>query len=60
MARIVEVLPQDSEIEELTSPKNAQAASALKHRREVKRRLDDYLERAELRKALGVDEDDFL
>lgn len=58
MARIFEVLPQDSELEELTSPKNAKAAKALKHRREVKRRLDDYLERAELRKALGLDEDD--
>ncbi|AZQ09156.1 MULTISPECIES: hypothetical protein [Shewanella] len=58
MARIIEVLPQDSEIEELTSPKNAQAAKALKHRREVKRRLDDYLERAELRRALGVDDDE--
>ncbi|ABM01367.1 hypothetical protein SHAM105786_16445 [Shewanella amazonensis] len=60
MARIVEILPQDSEMEELTSPKNAQAAKALKRRQEVKRRLDDYLERAELKKALGLDdEDDF-
>ncbi|WP_372873060.1 hypothetical protein [Shewanella sp.] len=58
MARIIEVLPQDSEIEELTSPKNAQAANAMKHRREVKRRLDDYLERAELRKALGLENDE--
>ncbi|QSX36778.1 hypothetical protein [Shewanella sedimentimangrovi] len=59
MAHIVEVVPNDTEIEELTSPRNAQAAKALKHKREVKRRLEDYLERAELRKALGVDEDDF-
>ncbi|MCL2918545.1 PA3496 family putative envelope integrity protein [Shewanella litorisediminis] len=58
MARIVEILPQDSEMEELTSPKNAQAAKALKRRQEVKRRLDDYLERAELKKALGLDDDD--
>ncbi|MDF0534727.1 hypothetical protein KDN34_02055 [Shewanella yunxiaonensis] len=58
MAHIVDVVPDDAEIEAMTVPKNRQAERVLKHRREVKRRLEDYLERMQLRKALGLDDDE--
>ncbi|QSX33332.1 hypothetical protein JYB87_16670 [Shewanella avicenniae] len=58
MAHIFEVLPNDAEIEALTTPRNRQAAKALQHRREVRRRLDDCLERLQLRRALDLDEDE--
>ncbi|GGZ09585.1 MULTISPECIES: PA3496 family putative envelope integrity protein [Shewanella] len=58
MTHIVDLVPDDAEIEAMTTPKNRQAEHALKHRREVKRRLEDYLERLQLRKALGLDDDE--
>lgn len=59
MAHIIEVVPNDTEIEAMTTPRNSKAAEAMQHRREVKRRLEDYLEKAELRRALGEDDDFF-
>ena len=58
MAYIHEVLPNDNEIEAMTAPKNVRAAKALQHRRDVRRRLEDCLERLELRRALDLDEDE--
>jgi hypothetical protein len=58
MAHIVELVPNDAEIEAMTTPKNRQAEKALQHKRQVKRRLEDYLERLELRRAMGLDDDD--
>ena len=59
MAHIIEVVPNDTEIDAMTTPRNSKAAEAMQHRREVKRRLEDYLEKAELRRALGEDDDFF-
>lgn len=56
MTRIVEALPDEHEIDELTNPKGSQAATNLQQRRAVKRRLDDYFEQMQLRKALGLDD----
>ncbi|MGL5668583.1 MAG: PA3496 family putative envelope integrity protein, partial [Shewanella sp.] len=53
MAHITEVVPNDTEIEAMTTPRNSKAAEAMQHKREIKKRLEDYLERAELRRALG-------
>ncbi|PTA51455.1 hypothetical protein C9I43_13630 [Shewanella morhuae] len=56
MAHITEVVPNDTELEAMTNPKNSKAVETMQHRREVKRRLEDYLERAELKRALGDDD----
>lgn len=58
MARINEHVPDETEIDAMVTPKNMKAAENLKHRRQIKRRLEDYLESAQLRKAIG--DDDFL
>ncbi|MCH1920093.1 hypothetical protein L9G15_11680 [Shewanella sp. A3A] len=58
MAHIYEVLPDDNEIEAMAAPKNVRAAKAMQHRREVRRRLEDCLERLQLRRALDLDEDE--
>ncbi|MEZ9370093.1 hypothetical protein [Shewanella sp. 10N.286.52.B9] len=56
MANITETIPNDTEIEAMVSPKNQRSAEIIEHKRQVKRRLDDYLEQAELRKSLGEDD----
>ncbi|ARD20982.1 MULTISPECIES: hypothetical protein [Shewanella] len=60
MANITESIPNDTEIDAMVSPRNKRSAEIIERKRQVKRRLDDYLEQAELRKSLGDDlEDDF-
>ncbi|MCE9685870.1 MULTISPECIES: PA3496 family putative envelope integrity protein [Shewanella] len=59
MAHITEVVPDEMELEAMVSPRNRKAAEVMQHKRAVKRRLEDYLERAELRRALGEDDDLF-
>ncbi|MGL5048142.1 MAG: PA3496 family putative envelope integrity protein [Shewanella sp.] len=56
MAHIIEVVPNDAELEAMTTPRNSKAAEVMQHRREIKKRLEDYLERAELKRALGDDD----
>lgn len=56
MTHITEVVPNDTELEAMTTPRNSKSAEAMQHKREVKKRLEDYLERAELRRALGDDD----
>lgn len=55
MTKIIETLPDDNEIEELTNPKNMQAAKKMEQKRTIKRKLDDFIEQMELNKALGTD-----
>ncbi|MBB1268208.1 PA3496 family putative envelope integrity protein [Shewanella sp. SR44-3] len=56
MANLTERVPDDTEIEAMTTPRNSKSAESIQHRREVKRRLEDYLERIQLRKAIGDDD----
>lgn len=56
MANLSERVPDDTEIEAMTSPRNPKSAENLRHKRQVKRRLEDYLEQAQLRKAIGDDD----
>ncbi|ABO22300.1 hypothetical protein SHLO109777_12930 [Shewanella loihica] len=55
MAQLLDVIPNDAEIEAITAPKNPKAACELQHRREVKRRLEELLEEAALKRAMGGD-----
>ena len=55
MAQIIELVPNDREIEAFTSPRNPQTADELQHRREVKKRLEELLAAAELKRAMGGD-----
>ncbi|WP_179079047.1 hypothetical protein [Shewanella sp. UCD-KL12] len=55
MAQIIELVPNDAEIEAFTAPKNQQAADEIKHKREVKKRLEELLAEAELQRAMGGD-----
>ncbi|MGS0682560.1 PA3496 family putative envelope integrity protein [Shewanella sp. 125m-7] len=57
MAQIIDFVPNDAEMEAYTTPKNQQAANELAHKKEVKKRLEAYLERAQLKRDLS--EDDF-
>ncbi|ABV89044.1 PA3496 family putative envelope integrity protein [Shewanella pealeana] len=57
MAQIIDLVPNDAEMEAYTTPKNQQAADELAHKKAVKKRLEDYLERAQLKRDLS--EDDF-
>ncbi|MCC4834205.1 hypothetical protein Q4601_10305 [Shewanella sp. 1_MG-2023] len=52
MANITETIPNDTEIEAMVTPRNKRSAEIIERKRQVKRRLDDYLEQAELRKNL--------
>lgn len=56
MANITETIPNDTEIEAMVTPKNRRSAEIIERKRQVKRRLDAYLEQAELRKSLGDDD----
>jgi hypothetical protein len=58
MANFTDRVPDDTEIDAMTTPRNVKSAESLQHRRQIKRRLEDFLERAQLRKAIG-DEDLF-
>ncbi|WP_299790403.1 hypothetical protein [uncultured Shewanella sp.] len=55
MAQIIDLVPNDAEIEAMTAPKNKRAADDLKHRREVKKRLEERLAEAALQRAIGGD-----
>ncbi|WP_153916621.1 hypothetical protein [Shewanella sp. TC10] len=52
MANITENIPNDTEIEAIVTPKNKRSAEIIERKKQVKRRLDDYLEQAELRRNL--------
>ncbi|WP_165398981.1 MULTISPECIES: PA3496 family putative envelope integrity protein [Shewanella] len=57
MANLTEHVPNDTELEEMAKPRNVKKAQALEHKRAVRRKLDDYLEDAQLRRDI---EDDFM
>ncbi|ARD21251.1 MULTISPECIES: PA3496 family putative envelope integrity protein [Shewanella] len=57
MAEIIEFVPSNTEIDGFEKPSNPKAKEDIQHRREVKRRLEDYLEAQQLKRAMG--EDDF-
>ncbi|MFC3186165.1 hypothetical protein ACFOD0_04555 [Shewanella intestini] len=57
MANLTEHVPNDIELEEMSKPRNIKAAQVLEHKREVRRKLDDFLDNAQLRKDI---EDDFM
>jgi len=56
MANLTDRVPNDTEIDTMTTPRNAKSTEALLHKRQVKRRLEDFLEQAQLRKAIGDDD----
>jgi hypothetical protein len=56
MANLTDRVPDDTEIDSMVAPTNSKSAESLQHRREVRRRLEDYLEKAQLRKAIGDDD----
>ncbi|MCL1084077.1 MAG: hypothetical protein V7771_14915 [Shewanella psychromarinicola] len=56
MANLTERVPDDTEMDAMTTPRNVKSAEALQHKRQVKRRLEDFLEQAQLRKAIGDDD----
>ncbi|WP_167496055.1 MULTISPECIES: PA3496 family putative envelope integrity protein [Shewanella] len=56
MANLTDRVPDDTEIDAMTAPRNVKSAETLLHKRQVKRRLEDFLEQAQLRKAIGDDD----
>ncbi|MBR9728548.1 PA3496 family putative envelope integrity protein [Shewanella intestini] len=56
MAQLINAIPNDAEINAMTQPKNPQAAEELQHRKCVKKRLDEYLEAQQLKRAMGDDD----
>ncbi|MCK8045848.1 MULTISPECIES: PA3496 family putative envelope integrity protein [Shewanella] len=57
MAQTFELVPNDAEMEAYTTPKDQQSADELARKKAVKKRLEDYLEQAQLKRDLS--EDDF-
>ncbi|WP_159105277.1 PA3496 family putative envelope integrity protein [Shewanella marina] len=55
MSRIIETANNDIEIETMTSSKSRPSEQALRNKREVKRRLDDYFEQKQLKQLMGDD-----
>lgn len=53
MANITETIPNDTEIDAMVSPRNSRSAEIIERKRHVKRRLDEYLAQAELRRSIG-------
>ena len=56
MANLSERVLDDTEMDAMTTPRNVKSAETLQHKRQVKRRLEDFLEQAQLRKAIGDDD----
>ena len=57
MPQIVDtVAGDDLEMDDMSQPSNPQAAKSMEQKRKLKRRLDDYFEQRELRRALGLDD----
>ncbi|MCF1427864.1 MAG: hypothetical protein LPH21_15765 [Shewanella sp.] len=57
MPKIVDISVQDDlEMDDMSQPQNPQAAQFMEQKRRLKRRLDDYFEQRELRRALGLDD----
>ena len=56
MANLTDRVPDDTEIDAITAPRNVKSAENLQHKRQIKRRLEDFLEQAQLRKAIGDDD----
>ena len=56
MANLTDRVPDDTEIDAMTSPRGSKSAESLQHKRQIKRRLEDFLEQAQLRKAIGYDD----
>ncbi|MCL1065771.1 hypothetical protein L2735_02980 [Shewanella olleyana] len=56
MAEIIDLVITDAEVEAFEKPSNQKAKEDIQHRREVKRRLEDYLEAQQLKRAMGGDD----
>ncbi|MGI2260419.1 PA3496 family putative envelope integrity protein [Shewanella sp. GXUN23E] len=57
MPKIVDTSVEDDlEMDDVSQPQNPQAAKSMEQKRQLKRRLDDYFEQRELRRALGLDD----
>ena len=57
MPKIVDTSVEDDlEMDDMSQPQNPQAAQSMEQKRRLKRRLDDYFEQRELRRALGLDD----
>jgi hypothetical protein len=50
MANLSERVPDDTEMDAMTTPRNVKSAETLQHKRQVKRRLEDFLEQAQFLK----------
>ena len=56
MAEIIDLVPNDAEIDAFEKSTNPKVKEDMLHRREVKRRLEDYLEAQQLKRAMGGDD----
>ncbi|MCC4833153.1 hypothetical protein Q4601_16075 [Shewanella sp. 1_MG-2023] len=56
MAEIIDLVPNNTEIDGFDKPSTPKAKEDMLHRREVKRRLEDYLEAQQLKRAMGGDD----
>ncbi|ACA88608.1 MULTISPECIES: hypothetical protein [Shewanella] len=55
MAQMIDLVPDDLEIEAIAQPSNRKEMDDLMRRRNVKKRLEDVLAEAELQRAMGGD-----
>lgn len=55
MAQMIDLVPDDLEIEAIAQPSSRKEMDDLMRRRNVKKRLEDVLAEAELQRAMGGD-----
>ena len=55
MAQMIDLVPDDAEIEAVAQPSSKREMDDIIHRRGVKKRLEDVLAEAELQRAMGGD-----
>lgn len=56
MTQIVDTFTDELEIDFISTQAVSQSEQNLQHKREVKRRLDEYFEQMQLNRALGLDD----
>ncbi|MEC4725509.1 hypothetical protein HWQ46_08120 [Shewanella sp. D64] len=55
MAQMIDLAPDDAEIEAIAQPSSRREMDDIVHRRAIKKRLEDLLADAELQRAMGGD-----
>lgn len=57
MTHILDIVPNDAELEAMAQPRNQNKQKMLQKKRDAKKRLDSMLDELQLKRAIGADAD---